>query len=216
MNSVDHKRRGSLVNTPDHHAKQMTAAHGAALPLVSLDDFGEPSNYLEANDSSATNSTCSFDAPPDVPPVPPRIVNPPPRNTRTAANEHLIIIDTDVNINAAPVPATRAKTSKLYVASMAGATAAKHSFENSFVSNINSLNIQKNNNGANGGQPPLIGPPPKSVNQKFNATNATETSEVRRIPSKMFDYLTRIRIFERTWNGMKNMIIHKKRQNIQS
>lgn len=198
---MEHKRRssrsGSLVNTPDHQLKKITVPVGK---LFSFDDSGGSSNYLEANDSSATNSSCSFDAPPDVPPVPPRITNPPPRNTQTAASEHLIIIDMDVNMDAAPIPATRAKASKMQMSmttnnnTKTAATTAKPSifdrntgFENCFVSNINSLNIQKNNNGVNEARPPPhIDPPPKHINHKLNMTNETIASEVRRISSKMF------------------------------
>lgn len=188
---MDHKRRGSLVNTPDHQSKQMTVPLGT-LPVFSLDDFGETSNYLEANDSSTTNSTCSFDAPPDVPPIPPRIGN--SRRTRMAANERLLIIDTDVNIDAAPIPAHVAipppSVNNTNNTTPVG-TAAKNNFEKSFVSNVNSLNIQKSNNGVNrAARPPLIDPPPKTINHKVNMTNATETLEVRRILSKMWDLVT--------------------------
>lgn len=199
VNSVDHKRRGSLVSTPDrsidHQSKQMSVPAGTQ-PLFSLDDFGESSNYLEANDSSATNSSCSFDAPPACsPPVPPRIVNPPPRSTRMAANEHLI--DTNINIDTAPIPAARAKSSKaqmntnhamdLIATALPPIQDRINTFENSFVSNINSLNMQKNVNGVRA-RPPHIDPPPKSINHKANMTNATKMSEVRRIPSKMLAY----------------------------
>lgn len=190
---MEHKRRssrsGSLVNTPNHQPKQMNVPVGT---LFSLDDAGETSSYLEANDSSATNSTCSFDAPPDVPPVPPRITNPPPRNTRIADSEHLIIIDTDINTDTVPIPAARAKAaSKMQINNtMTTATAAKPpifnrnaGFENSFVSNINSLNIQKNDSGMNRARAtPHIVPPPKPINNKLNMTNEKITSEVRRIP----------------------------------
>lgn len=196
---MEHNRRssrsGSLVNTPDHQPIQPNVPVGK---LFSFDDSGgETSNYLEANDSSATNSSCSFDAPPDVPPVPPRITNPPPRNNRTATGEHLIIIDADDNMDVAPIPATRTKASKMQMSmttisnNTAAATTAKppiFGFENSFVSNINSLNIKKNQNGVNKQRPqPHIDPPPKHINHKLNMTK-TETlpSEVRRIPSKLF------------------------------
>lgn len=49
---------------------------------------------LDINDSSASNSSSSFETPLDqLPPVPPRITNPPPRNRRVS--ESLIIIESD-------------------------------------------------------------------------------------------------------------------------
>lgn len=191
---MEHKRRssrsGSLVNTPDHQAMQQVDVPVGK--LFSFDDSsGETSNYLEANDSSATNSSCSFDAPPiDMPPmVPPRITNPLPRNHRTATSEHLIIIDTDT---VTPIPAQRMKASKAQLSMTTTTSAAITAkppilgFENSFVSN--SLNVQKNNNGVNKVRPqPHIDPPPKHINHKLNMNkNETITSEVRRISSKMF------------------------------
>lgn len=198
VNSLEHNRRssrsGSLINTPDHQPMQSNVPVGK---LCSFDDSsGETSNYLEANDSSATSS-CSFDALPDAPPVPPRITNPPSRNNRTAASEHLIIIDTDEHVDAVPIPAIRTKAPKTQMVmttinnTTTVATTAKppiFGFENSFVSNINSLNLLKNNNGMNGLRPqPHIDPPPKHLNHKLNMIKTeTVTSEVRRIPSKMF------------------------------
>lgn len=196
---MEHNRRssrsGSLINTPDHQPIQ---AHVPVGKLFSFDDSsGETSNYLGANDSSATNSSCSFDAPPDAPPVPPRIVNPPPRNNRSATSEHLIIIDADDSIDATPIPTARTKTSKTQMATdnnttIAAATAKPPilGFEKNFVSNINSLNIRKNNNGVNGLLPqPHIDPPPKHMNHKLNMNltkTETVTSEVCRISLKMF------------------------------
>lgn len=225
---MEHKRRssrsGSLVNTPDHQPKQMTVPVGK---LFSFDDSGETSNYLEANDSSATNSSCSFDAPPDVPPVPPRVTNPPPRNTRMATGERLIIIDMDVNIDArAPIPAARAKASKMQISmttinnTTTAATTAKPpifdrntGFENSFVSNVNSLNIQKNNNGVNGARPqPHIDPPPKHMNHKLNMTNETKTSEVRRISSKSSTCIIEVVLFEKI-NGCGKEIFNTLHEN---
>lgn len=49
---------------------------------------------MDINDSSASNSLSSFETPLEqLPPVPPRITNPPPRNRRVS--ESLIIIDSD-------------------------------------------------------------------------------------------------------------------------
>lgn len=183
VNSTEYKRRssrsGSLVNTPDHQTKHSIVPVGH---LFALDNVGETSGYLEANDSSATNSTCSFDAPPDqVPPVPPRITNP-PRNPRLTTSDHLIIIDTDDTTDMPPVPVARTKT-KFYT-SMSAPTPPpppnRHpnfniGFENNFVLNANSLNIQKNN--GVGRAPPFIEPPP--LNHKLNMTNESKTSEVR-------------------------------------
>lgn len=187
---MEHKRRssrsGSLVNTPDNQPKQMNIPDGT---LFSLDDADEGSNYLETNDSSATNSTCSFDTPPYVPP---RITNPPPRNARIAAREHLIIVDSNVSVDTVPIPATRTRASKMQMYmiiannNLTAAAAAKPPIftrNTSFVPDINSLNLQKNNNGVNrAGPPPHIDPPPKSINHKLNMTNETILPEVRRIP----------------------------------
>lgn len=217
VNSLEHKRRssrsGSLVNTPDHH-QPVQSSNVPVDKLFSFDDSsGETSNYLEANDSSATNSSSSFDAPPDVPPVPPRISNPPPRNNRTATSEHLIIIDTDDNMDVAPIPGIRTKASKMQMpmtiinnTTTTAATKAKppiFGFENSFVSNINSLNIQKNNNGMNRlRNQPHIEPPPKHINHTLNMTKIeTISSEVRRIPSKIFTCTWKLELihFERRY-----------------
>lgn len=199
VNSMEYARRssrsGSLVNTPDHQAKASTIPTGT---LFSLDDDAGESSYLEArNDSSASNSTCSFDAPPDVlPPVPPRITNPPPRNNRVATSDHLIIIDTDDQIDTAPVPAARrAKTAtqsppppppphtKALLNNRIG-------FENNFVQNTNSLNLKKNNTVVNRSES-LIEPPPKPPplppqHHKLIKTNETKPSEVCRISSHLF------------------------------
>lgn len=51
-------RSGSLVSTPDHQSKTMPVG-----TLFSLDDVAEPSIEL---DSSVSNSSSSFDTPPDV------------------------------------------------------------------------------------------------------------------------------------------------------
>lgn len=176
MNSTEHKRRssrsGSLVNTPDHQSKQMTASNG---PLFSLDDSGETSNYLEVSDSSATNSSCcSFDVSPHVPPVPPRITNPPPRNTRMT--EHLIIIDTDdaASIDA-PIPVARAKLSKM----QKPMTTVNNT---TTTVTIAKPSVQKSMSGVNRGRTPHIDPPPKLIHHKLNLTTETITSEVRRIP----------------------------------
>lgn len=127
--------------------------------LFSLGDMCESSNYLEAIDSSATNSTCSFDNPPDVlPPVPPRLANP-PRHNRISANDHLIIIDTD-DTDSAPVPLARTKP-KLQTAK------PRMSFENNFVLKTNALNRCN---------PIEPAPQPHKLNE-------SKMSEVRRIPS---------------------------------
>lgn len=192
-------RSGSLVNTPDHQPRQVNVPTGKLFSLGDDDDGCESSNYLEANDSSATNSSCSFDAPPDVPPVPPRILNP-PRSGRIATGDHLIIIDTDDQVDVAPVPVARSKTAKFqtHTTNVALAkppignrhppppTPSSPAFENSFVSNTNSLNTHKNNNGVSRASPAIIEPPPKPFNHKLNMTNESNTSEVRRIFIKTF------------------------------
>lgn len=186
-------RSGSLVNTPDHQAKSSTVPIGT---LFSLDDVGESSNYLEArNDSSASNSTCSFDAPPDVlpPAVPPRITNPPPRNNRIATSEHLIIIDTDDQVDVAPVPVARTKTKPTMTNNSVPKLAANNriGFENNFVQNANSLNLKKNNVVVNRTKSAIIEPPqkppqPQPQTYKLNKTNEIKTSEVCRIVSHLY------------------------------
>lgn len=201
-------RSGSLVNTPDHQAKSATIPTGTLFSLD--DDVGESSHYLEArNDSSASNSTCSFDAPPDVlPPVPPRVTNPPPRNNRIATSEHLIIIDTDDQIDTAPIPvARRTKTAtqsppppppphtKALLSNRIG-------FENNFVQNTNSLNLKKNNTVMNRSES-LIEPPPKPPpippqHHKLIKTNETKSSEVCRISSHLFFFFSHLFIYRKT------------------
>lgn len=175
MNSSEHRRRssrsGSLV-TPDQQGKSSSVPVGN---LFSLDDSGESTNYLEAtNDSSGTNSICSFDAPPDVsPPIPPRTANPPPRNHRIAANEHLIIIDTDDTTDSVPVPAIRTKPKMPLpplVTEQPPANNSRMNFDTSFVQNINSLNLQKNYN------------IDKNISTR-DVNNQSKSSEVRRNPS---------------------------------
>lgn len=193
VNNTEYARRssrsGSLVNTPDHQNYYLAAKPGVPIgTLFSLDDVGESSNYyLEArNDSSASNSTSnSFDATPDVlPPVPPRITNPPSRSNRIATSEHLIIIDTDDQTDAAPVPVARTKTKNATVAATVTSTQSNANnrigFENNFVQNTNSLNLQKNNINRSTSliEPP---PPPRSQNHELNMTNESKTSEVCRI-----------------------------------
>lgn len=202
VNSTEYTRRssrsGSLVNTPDHQLKSSTIPTSA---FFSLNDVGESSNYLEAkNDSSASNSTCSFDAPPDVlPPVPPRLTNPPPsRHNRIASSEHLIIIDTDDQVDTVPVPAvrTKIKSTQPPPPPMTNNTVTKPSamdnrigFENNFVQTTNTLNLKKSNVVANRVsliEPPPKPPPPSTQNHKLNMTNETKTSEVCRISSHIF------------------------------
>ncbi|XP_055317593.1 DENN domain-containing protein 1B isoform X10 [Sitodiplosis mosellana] len=213
VNSTENRRSsrsGSLVNTPDHQAKSSTIPPGTLFPL---DDVGESSPYLEArNDSSASNSTCSFDAPPDVlPPVPPRITNPPPRNNRNATSEHLIIIDTDDQVDPAPVPAARNRTKTATQPpppplpphnSVAKAPANnRNGFENNFVQNTNSLNLRINNIIINRTES-LIEPSPKPPplppqNYKLNMTNETKTSEVNSdVPADLIELNSREESFE--------------------
>ncbi|XP_031630159.1 DENN domain-containing protein 1B isoform X3 [Contarinia nasturtii] len=190
VNSTEYTRRssrsGSLVNTPDHQHYNLTTKPNVP---VGSDDVGESSNYyLEArNDSSASNSTSnSFDVPPDVlPPVPPRITNPPPRSNRIATSEHLIIIDTDDHTDAAPVPVARTKTKSATVAAAVNTSSSQShanyriGFENNFVQNINSLNLQNKNNVNRSTsliEPP---PPPRSQIHKLNTTNESKTSEAK-------------------------------------
>lgn len=148
--------------------------------LFSLDDSAESTNYLEAtNDSSGTNSICSFDAPPDVsPPVPPRTMNP-PRNPRIAVSEHLIIIDSDDTTDLAPKPAARTKP-KMPLPPMSqpqppppsSANSSRINFESSFIQNTNSLNLQKNSM--------------QSQSNSRDSTDQSKSSEVRRHSSTQY------------------------------
>lgn len=174
-------RSGSLVNTPDHRKTTIQA-----VPPFDDDIGGDSGNYLVACDLSTPNSTNSFDTmadiPPDVPPVPPRILNP-PRKSRT---EQLIIIDTDDIPDVPPVPYARTKPR---FQTMTKPTNLQPILEPRSQS-INSLNIQKNN-GINRAPPPnppslIIEPPQNPYNHKLNMTNESinsNTSEVRRISS---------------------------------
>lgn len=182
VSSAEHRRRssrsGSLVNTPEHQTKPAPVPVGT---LFSLGD--ETGNYLEAtNDSSGTNSISSFDALPEVsPPVPPRIFNP-PRNAKTASNDHLIIIDTDDNYTepVPPTPAPAARTKSKMPPPPPTMTShpspppplkGRMSFENNFVQNTNSLNLQKN-----------IATENKSSNNSRSQSDQSKSSEVRRNP----------------------------------
>lgn len=178
VNSTDYRRSsrsGSLVHTPDHQAKPSNVR---AETMFYLGGERESSNYLDpiANESSTTNSSNSFDAPPDaLPPIPPRILNP-PRNSRIA-NDHLIIIDTDdvTDTVPVPVPVARMKTK-----SMTPSTVVQNrfSFENDFVANP--LNSQMNRVANR----PFIEPPRKLQNNKLNTTNESKSSEVCRRSSQ--------------------------------
>lgn len=162
-------RSGSLVITPDHHVKPSVSA------LLAVDDAGESSNYLEAiNSSSTTNNTCSFDAPPDIlPPIPPRITNP-PRNMHITTSENLIIIDTDDQNDVAPIPVARTKTSMTKTQPQTFGN-NRFGFENNFIPNANSL--RKNH--ITSRPISLIEPPSsRSQNNKLNMTNESKTFEV--------------------------------------
>lgn len=168
-------RSGSLVNTPDHQPKRTSVP---ATPYI-FDDDVDSGNYLVAmGDSSTTNSTSSFDATvdmtPDVPPVPPRISNP-PRNSRS---EQLIIIDTDDVIDAPP-PIPFARTKPKFQTPMTKPTNLLPILE----TRSNTCSVHKHN-GINRTPPPppqFIEPqPPPSSNHKLNMTNESNLSEVRR------------------------------------
>lgn len=142
--------------------------------LHAVDDVGESSNYLEAiTNSSTTNNTCSFDAPPDIlPPVPPRITNP-PRNSHITTSDNLIVIDTDDHIDA--VTAARTKFSMTTPTSQTFVNNQMR-FENNFIQNTNSFCLQKNHTTS---RPiSLIEPPSRSQNNKLNMTNELKSFEV--------------------------------------
>lgn len=167
-------RSGSLVNTPDHQPRRTSVP---AMPYIYDDNMD--SGYLVACDSSTTNSTSSFDAtsdlPPDVPPVPPRISNPPPR-MRT--EQQLIIIDTDDMADAPPpIPVARTKP-KFQSNVMTKPTNLLPILE----TRSNTFNVHKSNGITRTPPPPpqFIEPPPKPFNHKLNMTNESNQSEVRR------------------------------------
>lgn len=173
-NCVD-QRRGSLLNTPDHPARKQSISDNAYLDGLN-------------GSSSTTNSTCSNDAlsdvTPYVPPVPPRILNPPP-NPRNPVDPLIIIDDTT---DSPPRPVARTKT-KMPMIKPPHPT-LQPIMEPRFK-NANSFNVEKNN-GFIRASPLITDLPPKPLNHKLNMTNESNMSEVRRIPSEfsIFHFLT--------------------------
>lgn len=163
VNSNEYGRRssrsGSMVNLPDHNSIVNNVPVGT---LCLLDDVDEHTilTATAIDDSytirmSASNSSSSFDTPPDtLPPVPPRIMK----------HKKHSQLDTSLTSSVAPLPlATLTQPSPM-------------SFESNFV-HSDSLKIASKTIASMRTTPPLLLPPP--LKNLSAANNGSPESEVR-------------------------------------
>lgn len=146
-----------MVNTPDHKSVNVPVGN-----LCLLDDIDEPPDESYPNNTSASsNSSSSFDIPPDAsPPVPPRVVNaaPLPKNqTGSQTVEPLLMIDSN-NMATLPPPIPNKPKTFDPLSSTSKRSSSAMSFENNFV-HTDSFSSAKNVSTVRG-TPPLIKPPP--------------------------------------------------------
>lgn len=151
-NSLGHppvrpNRSGSLIPTPSQ-----LMVRDRDIPIGTLCVFDDADEATEQSfETSPTHSSMSFDSPPEAtPPVPPRILNPPPsRQARATTN----------TMTPPPRPLPHKSRSD-----SAGSVTSSMSFENNFVNN-DALRITNNRTMARAAPLPI--PPPSVTTNNF-------------------------------------------------